>query len=91
MEKGQIVGEATVYINGQQAGTVSLEVRDAVSRNWWLYLIDTRSTGQLIVLAGAVLLALFFLGAVIVLRVRRRIRRRRGKKRAAAGRYLYKG
>lgn len=91
LEKGQIVGEATVYINGQQAGTVSLEVRDAVSRNWWLYLIDTRSTGQLIVLAGAVLLALFFLGAVIVLRVRCRIRRRRGKKRAAAGHYLYKG
>ena len=91
LQEGQIVGEAAVYINGEKAGVVPLEVRDNVARNWWLYLIDTRSTGQLILLAGAVSLALALVIAVIVLRLHRRLARRRGKERAASGRYLYKG
>ena len=91
LEAGQTVGEAALYINGDLVGTVPLEVRDTLSRNWWLHFTGTHSTGQIVVLAVAVLLAVALVAAVAILRLRRSIRRRRRRKAAAAGRYLYRG
>lgn len=91
LKAGQTVGEADLYINGDLIGTVPLEVRDDLSRSWWLHFTGTHTTGQIVLLIAAVLLAILLVAAVAVLRLRCMIRKRRRRKAAAAGRYLYRG
>lgn len=87
----QVVGQATVTVNGEAVGTVELEVRQDLPRSWWLHFTGTHTPGQLALLAAAVAVAVLLLAAILGLRVRRWLRRRSRRKALAAGRYLYRG
>ena len=91
LQAGQVVGQATVTVNGEAVGTVELEVRQDLARSWWLHFTGTHTPGQLALLAAAVLVAVLLLAAILWLRVRRWLRRRRRRKALASGRYLYRG
>ena len=77
LSQGQVVGELTVYVNDQPAGTVNLVARNNVDRSNWLLLADTVKTVVTHPIAIIVFVLLFFFIVAYVFFTAKRISRKR--------------
>ena len=77
VSQGQVVGEMTVFIDGDKAGTVNLIARNNVDRSNWLFILDiilTFLTNPVVITVGIILI---LLAVVYVILQARRIARKR--------------
>lgn len=77
LSQGQAVGELTVYVNDQPAGTVNLVARNNVDRSNWLLLADTAKSIVTHPIAIIVFVLLFFFVLIYVFFTAKRIYRKR--------------
>lgn len=77
VSQGQVVGEMTVFIDGDKAGTVNLIARNNVDRSNWLLILDiilTFLTNPVVITVGVILLVLIII--YVILTARRLARKR---------------
>ena len=77
VSQGQVVGEMTVLIDGEKAGTVNLIARNNVDRSNWLLILDvilTFLTNPVVITVGIILILLILL--YVILQARRIARKR---------------
>ena len=77
VSQGQVVGEMTVFVDGDKVGTVNLIARNNVDRSNWLLAWDiilTVLTNPIVIIAGVILFLLIV--AYVVLQARRLARKR---------------
>ncbi len=77
VSQGQVVGELTVFIDGEKTGTVNLIARNNVDRSNWLLMLDiilTFLTNPVVITIGIILILLIVI--YVILQARRIARRR---------------
>ena len=77
VSQGQVVGEMTVFIDGEKAGRVNLIARNNVDRSNWLLILDvilTFLTNPVVITVGIILVLLILL--YVILQARRIARKR---------------
>ncbi len=77
VSQGQVVGEMTVFIDGESAGTVNLIARNNVDRSNWLLILDiilTFLTTPAVIIVGIILILLIVV--YVILQARRLARKR---------------
>ncbi len=77
VSQGQVVGEMTVFVDGDKVGTVNLIARNNVDRSNWLLILDiiiTFLTNPVVIIVGVILFLLIV--AYVVLQARRLARKR---------------
>ncbi|MBQ3183523.1 MAG: D-alanyl-D-alanine carboxypeptidase [Clostridia bacterium] len=77
VSQGQVVGELTVFIDGEKTGTVNLIARNNVDRSNWLLILDiilTFLTNPVVITIGIILILLIVI--YVILQARRIARRR---------------
>ncbi|MCF0115107.1 MAG: D-alanyl-D-alanine carboxypeptidase [Erysipelotrichaceae bacterium] len=76
LQKGQVVGSATILSDGEVVDECNLVVRQTIGRNVFLYIVETYPLGVVSLLG---ILLLLLIGLLILANRRRRRRRRRRK------------
>ncbi len=77
VSQGQVVGEMTVFIDGEKTGTVNLIARNNVDRSNWLLILDiilTFLTNPIVITIGVIIILLIVV--YVVLQARRIARKR---------------